>query len=162
MQIANQRSPNKYSGCMMWPGGEFEYNNITCQFIAKFDPSMDHFKRVDQAMSWILNKETPANLVMLYIEEPDMHAHAYGPESQTITDLVKKLDQLAEYLDDKIKENHLEHRVNVVHLSDHGMDSVMPQNFINITDYLSPFEYISAGRSPVTEIFLKNEGNILS
>lgn len=32
-------------------------------------------------MSWFTDKKTPANLVMLYIEEPDSHGHVYGPDS---------------------------------------------------------------------------------
>lgn len=41
----------------------------------------------------------PANLVMLYFEEPDAHGHAFGPNSKTVRDLLVKLDNITLYLE---------------------------------------------------------------
>lgn len=70
---------------MMWPGTDFDYNGINCTFTAKLDIKMKWEDRVDTAMSWFTDKKTPANLVMLYIEEPDAHAHGFGPDSSVVS-----------------------------------------------------------------------------
>lgn len=68
----------------MWPGSDFKYDGISCTFTGKFDEKMKWEERVDTALSWFTDEKTPANLVMLYIEEPDSHGHIYGPESTVV------------------------------------------------------------------------------
>lgn len=69
---------------MMWTGSDFEYDGINCTFTAKFNEKVKWEERVDTALSWFTDKKTPANLVMLYIEEPDSHGHIYGPDSPVV------------------------------------------------------------------------------
>lgn len=79
IQTANQLS-DKHSGCL-WPGGDYEYIGVNCTFSRTFNASVPFKERIDTAMSWLTHETTPANLVMLYIEAPDQHAHKYGPDS---------------------------------------------------------------------------------
>lgn len=83
LQIANEKA-GKHSGCMMWPGSNYPYQNTTCTFNTQFNESMSWIERVDTAISWLTHKKTPANLVMFYIEEPDTQAHMYGPDSEKV------------------------------------------------------------------------------
>lgn len=144
-----------HSGCMMWPGSDYEYDGIDCTHNHHYNLSMDYKSRVDEAFKWILNDTSPANLVMFYIEEPDTHAHAFGPESQTITDLVEKLNGVTEYLHQKIHQHQLENRVNVIHLSDHGMDSLELRNVVDLTQIIGDkAKYY--GSTPVLQVVPKN------
>lgn len=127
----NELSGGK-SGCMMWPGSDYEYDGVFCTHHRHFNLSMDYMSRVDEVFGWILHDVLPANLIMFYIEEPDTHAHAFGPESQTITDFVTTLDKVTEYFYKKIQYHNLENRVSVIHLSDHGMDSLELRNVIDL------------------------------
>lgn len=70
----------KHSGCM-WPGGDYEYKNVSCTFYQTFNGSIPFEKRIDTIMEWFTHEKTPTNLVMLYIEEPDQESHMYGPDS---------------------------------------------------------------------------------
>lgn len=36
---------------------------------------------------------------MLYFEEPDVHGHVYGPESNQVLDILRMLDNITSYLD---------------------------------------------------------------
>lgn len=45
---------------------------------------MPLMERVDTALSWFVHEKTPANLVMLYIEEPDTQSHMWGPDAQIV------------------------------------------------------------------------------
>lgn len=83
-QTANEMA-GKYSGVMMWPGGEFEYNGISCTFMEKFTFGKSWKKRINTIISWLTHKKTPANLVMLYIEQPDDKSHLYGYKSNEVS-----------------------------------------------------------------------------
>lgn len=143
------------SGCMMWPGSNYEYDGVVCTHSKHYNTSVSYNERVDDVFEWILNDKAPANLIMLYIEEPDLHAHAFGPESNTITDLVAKLNGVTEYLHQKIQQHNLENRVNVVHLSDHGMESLQLKNVVNLTSIVGD-KVKFYGTTPVLQIVPNN------
>uniref|UniRef100_A0A182JD30 Ectonucleotide pyrophosphatase/phosphodiesterase n=1 Tax=Anopheles atroparvus TaxID=41427 RepID=A0A182JD30_ANOAO len=147
-----------HSGCMMWPGSDFGYGprNLTCSHTQPFNISISWNDRVNTVLRWIRDAERPANLIMLYIEEPDYYGHIYGPESDRIAQLVVKLNDFTRYLHTKISELRLQERVNVVHLSDHGMDTLMAKNFINLTSLVSAdLKYDTYGATPVLQIVPK-------
>lgn len=67
------------SGCMMWPGTDFSYSSqrINCSFYEKLNVTHPNVweDRLEKVLQWY---QEGANLVMLYIEEPDHHGHIYG------------------------------------------------------------------------------------
>jgi ectonucleotide pyrophosphatase/phosphodiesterase family member 5 len=143
------------SGCMMWPGSNYQYEGFKCSHSRHFNMSEDYNERVDEVFHWILNTTNPPNLVMFYIEEPDTHAHAFGPESATITNLVEKLNNVTRYLHQKIYENNLQDRVNVMHMSDHGMDSLELRNVVDLSKMVSE-KVKFFGSTPVLQIVPEN------
>lgn len=70
---------------MMWIGSSFQYDGRNCTFTGEFDLSLKDTERVDTALSWFNQPKTPANLVMLYIEQPDELGHVYGHESPIVS-----------------------------------------------------------------------------
>lgn len=132
----------------MWPGSDYEYDGVACKHNQHFNLSIDYTKRVDEVFKWILDPISPANLIMFYIEEPDLEAHAFGTDSQVITDLVKNLDSVTEHFHRKIKSHSLEHRVSVVHLSDHGMDNLAYANIIDLTKVIDANKVKFFGSTP--------------
>lgn len=145
-----------HSGCMMWPGSDYEYNNIGCTHNRHYNFSVDYSKRVDEVFDWILDKKDPANLIMFYVEEPDTHAHAFGPDSQTITDLVAKLNNVTEYFYQKIEQHQLGNRVSVVHMSDHGMDNLELRNVIDLKKIVGNIKVKYYGSTPVLQVVPDN------
>ncbi|XP_055586218.1 bis(5'-adenosyl)-triphosphatase ENPP4-like [Uranotaenia lowii] len=155
--ILNQQA-GAHSGCMMWPGSEFPYTkaNITCSHVQPYNLTMPWNDRIDTVIRWIRDPQKPASLVMLYIEEPDYYGHIYSPDSDRVAQLIVKLNDLTRYLNDRIRQFGLENRVNVIHISDHGMDSLMPKNFINLTNYVpTDMKYDTYGSTPVLQIVPK-------
>uniref|UniRef100_A0A2M4AIU3 Putative ectonucleotide pyrophosphatase/phosphodiesterase n=1 Tax=Anopheles triannulatus TaxID=58253 RepID=A0A2M4AIU3_9DIPT len=147
-----------HSGCMMWPGSDYGYGpqNLTCSHTQRFNLSVPWEDRLSTVFRWIRDSERPANLIMLYIEEPDYYGHVYGPESDRIAALVAQLNELTRQLHAQIAAQRLRSRVNVVHLSDHGMDSVTPRNFINLTGFVpGELRYDVYGTTPVLQIVPK-------
>jgi ectonucleotide pyrophosphatase/phosphodiesterase family member 5 len=148
------------SGCMMWPGSDFDYNNFNCSFLHPFKiakKKSEYFDRVDEMFKWIRNSTSPPNLIMFYIEEPDTHAHAYGPNSQTISDFVATLNNVTEYIYNKIHDFNLQDKINVIHLSDHGMDELELRNVIDLTKIIDDKKVKFYGTTPVLQIVPNND-----
>lgn len=68
----------------MYPGSNFKYQNRSCTFTEVYKPKYDFEKRVDVAFLYMQHPKTPANLVMLYFEQPDDAGHKHGPESKQV------------------------------------------------------------------------------
>lgn len=71
----------------MWGGAEFVYSkesNSLPTHKAGYDNTVNLTKRINQVMTWFTNETHPANLVMVYIEDPDFHSHIYGPDSERV------------------------------------------------------------------------------
>lgn len=66
------------------------------------------------------------------------------------------LDKLSAYIQQKLIDLNLDKRVNVVHLSDHGMSSVSPPNFIDLRPFIENGTYSTYGTSPVLQIVPKD------
>lgn len=144
------------SGCMMWPGSDYLYDGINCAHNLHFNYSVSFSDRVNMVFDWILDSKLPANLIMFYVEEPDTHAHAFGPESPVITDLVAQLNNVTEYFHRKIKYHNLESRVSVIHLSDHGMDNLELRNVIDLTQIIGNNTANYYGTTPVLQVVPRN------
>lgn len=74
-----------HSGSMMWPGGEFAYTvgKVNATFAQPL-ADIPWEKRIDTVISWFKHKDTPANFVMMYLDEPDSQEHAFSPESNEV------------------------------------------------------------------------------
>lgn len=83
---------------MMWPGNEFNYTGIRPTHQREWKKTVRWEERIDGAIEWILHPDKPANLVLLYIEEPDAHGHAFGPESNETQKELNLIDSATEYL----------------------------------------------------------------
>ncbi|KAG5889423.1 hypothetical protein JTB14_032757 [Gonioctena quinquepunctata] len=142
----------RYSATMMWPGANFPYQGKNITYRQGFESSMDWFDEVDTIISWLTDPHKPANLVMFYIQEPDSHGHIYGPNSVAVEDLLRKLDNVTQYLKDQLEKHKLADKTNVIHLSDHGLVTVTPPFFINITQYMPNGTYDWSGNSPCVQI----------
>lgn len=116
----------RHSGVMMWPGSKFPYgvNDTLPTRIFEWENDYPFDKRVDIAVDWITDEETPVNLLFIYFEEPDEVAHGYGPESAEVTKYISIVDNTTGYLIKKLKQVGIYDKVNVILLSDHGFHEV--------------------------------------
>ena len=144
---------------MMWPGSCFGYgrNKTKHTYCADYNVSEPFESRMETAISWVTNETSPANLVFLYFEEPDEHAHGFGPESEEVRETVEKMDNVTGYLVSRLKELGIFEEVNLILLSDHGFAEVRQERILNITDILDPQLYTKYGSSP-TYLILPHEG----
>lgn len=66
--------------------------------------------------------------------------------------MVSKLDNLTRYIQEKLISTGLDKRVNVIHLSDHGMTGVAPPNFIYLDKILANDNCKFYGTSPLLQV----------
>ena len=131
--IANQLyEPNiRFSGTVQWPGSIASYSDghnasqrYRVHYLKDYDKLMNWLSRIDLALEWLTSSHQPANLVMVYIPEPDVTAHEYGPFSKEVKEQVISLDQAVGYFRKRLTEHNLSHLTNVIFLSDHGMSEI--------------------------------------
>lgn len=70
--------------------------------------------------------------------------------------MVERVDNVTRYIQEQLIANNLQHRVNVIYLSDHGMIGVTPPNFINLTEFVVKDSCKMYGSSPVLQIVPTN------
>ncbi|XP_022180021.1 ectonucleotide pyrophosphatase/phosphodiesterase family member 5-like isoform X2 [Myzus persicae] len=131
----------RFSGVMMWPGSEFAYQNKYPTYIQKYNRSLPWSDRIDIIMSWIKDKNKPANLVYAYFDEPDHIAHLKGIYSQETTNQIVRADVTLKYILDQISQEKLENKINLIILSDHGMDTITYERMIHLDNYVSNDTY---------------------
>lgn len=68
------------------------------------------------------------------------------------------MDNVAGYIQRRLVELGLDNRVNVIHLSDHGMNSVTPPHFIDLTAMVDAKQATILGTSPVLQVIPNDFG----
>ncbi|KAF6208707.1 hypothetical protein GE061_017165, partial [Apolygus lucorum] len=142
-----------HSGCMMWPGCGMDYQGIRNTYDVKYNESMTWNQRINTSISWFKHPQNPANLVMVYFESPDLEEHIYGPNSAQTDAQIRRTDDTVASILQALEVNDLTD-VNVVFLSDHGMEAVTLPRIINLTDIINGLGLV-VGTSPLLQIYPK-------
>lgn len=150
----------RHSGVMMWPGSNLQYSDITSTFVYNYSSKVPYDIRVSTVMSWFKDPKTPANFVMMYFEEPDADSHAFGPDSAQNLKQIQRVDNTTKYILSSLKNNNLTD-VNIVFLSDHGMEGVTKDHIIDLNAVVGK-KADMYGTSPVMQIYPKPGENVAS
>ncbi|ELT97397.1 hypothetical protein CAPTEDRAFT_53527, partial [Capitella teleta] len=148
----NQESRNaRRSGVMMWPGGGAPLYGEVSHVWRYFNNSVRNESRFDELVAWFVDEAAPINLGLLYINEPDLHGHKWGPTSPKLMKLVSELDALVGYLLRLLIKNNLYDDMNLIITSDHGMANITSR--VILEEHLDLSTYESYGSSPVLLIW---------
>lgn len=138
---------------MMWPGSDFPYGGYECSHFQQLDEKMSWEERMDLVIDWIHDKDKPANLVMWYMEQPDSEGHAFSPSSRQQKIMITQVDIFVGRLQQQLAVSGLAHRVNLIIISDHGMETVyLDRNVIDLTKVLREGTYKMVGTSPMLQV----------
>ena len=96
--ITNQKQQHA-SGVYFWVGSEVKIKGMYPTIYKSYNSKVDWFKRVDTVVGWLANDEINGenldiNLAMLYFNQPDHFGHMYGPESDEVTEQIKRCDNI--------------------------------------------------------------------
>lgn len=131
-----------------WVGSEVPVGGGQPSLWKKFDKSVSFRDRADSVISWLRlpEKERP-HLVMWYIEEPDGIGHVCTPDSSATLAKVEELDAVLNHFFTEARKLPQFDRIDFIVLSDHGMATYYPENYVNLGDYLprDSFDYVFDG-----------------
>ncbi|KAG1656005.1 Bis(5'-adenosyl)-triphosphatase enpp4 [Nymphon striatum] len=131
--ILNEKK-GQSSGIIMWPGGGEKIDNISVTHHVPFNSSVTLHSRIDLAFSFLTSSTSPANCIFLYFHQPDLVSHGFGPFSNETMKFLQEIDEGIGYLLEKIESYELENLLNLIVMSDHGVDVLLSSNQIQIND----------------------------
>lgn len=71
--------------------------------------------------------------------------------------MVKRLDAFIVYLEQSLIMESIQNETDIIVLSDHGMSTVTPRNFINLYKFIDDNLCKTYGSSPVLQVVCKND-----
>jgi alkaline phosphatase D len=134
-----------------WVGSEAPVGGIHPSYWKKYDDNVTFGERIDTVIKWLgYPKEKRPELVTLYFDEPDHSGHSFGPVSPQTGKAVQRVDSIMGVLRAKIATLPDAKRINLILVSDHGMEAVSAEKYINIKSIV-PERMISSvsGGNPV-------------
>ncbi len=138
------------AGTMFWPGSEAAIGGVQASHWKMFDAKMPMAERVDTVLGWLAEPEaTRPRFSTLYFEAVDSAAHEHGPESAQAHAAIAEVDAAIGRLLEGIDTLGLAEALNLVVVSDHGMATVTPDQFVVIEDMVNPADadFVTAGQS---------------
>jgi predicted AlkP superfamily pyrophosphatase or phosphodiesterase len=139
------------SASFFWVGSEAPVGGIHPAYWKKYDETVTFGARIDTVIKWLgYPPEKRPGLVTLYFNEPDETGHTFGPVSDQTRKTVERLDSLMGVLRSKLLALPDAKKINLIILSDHGMEAVSASRYINLKS-LVPNRMIASisGGNPV-------------
>jgi alkaline phosphatase D len=121
-----------------WVGSEAPVQGIQPTYWKKYKQKVPFAERIDTVIRWLsLPESKRPRLITWYFHEPDGVSHRYGPESNETKRVVEEIDSLLGVFFQKAESLPIYSRINFIILSDHGMASISPERFVNLSEYLA-------------------------
>jgi predicted AlkP superfamily pyrophosphatase or phosphodiesterase len=144
---------------LYWVGSDLHDDNSHASYWYDYGkPLISYDERIQKALEYLqLPEAERPHFIMVYFDEPDHTAHAYGPNSEETRKAVKMADEAVGKLYDSLMQLPIADKINFIVVADHGMASEHPSRVVNPDDYLKPewYEHLVIGLP--TSIFTKPE-----
>jgi predicted AlkP superfamily pyrophosphatase or phosphodiesterase len=120
---------------MFWPGSEAPIHGMYPDYWKPFDASVTPTQRVDQVLAWLdLPAAARPRFLTLYFDGVDHQAHEHGPDSIEVNAALVMVDEALARLLAGLNRRGIEHDINLVIVSDHGMAATPPQQLVKLDD----------------------------
>ncbi len=127
------------AGSMFWPGSETVIGGVLPSYYKAYDHKFPNFQRVDTVLGWLdLPVSERPTVITMYFAEVDDAGHSAGPESEEVRKAVTQVDLAIERLMDGLSRRHLKKKVNLVIVSDHGMEPYNLRNAVVLDVLFDP------------------------
>uniref|UniRef100_A0A8D0BG77 Ectonucleotide pyrophosphatase/phosphodiesterase 1 n=1 Tax=Salvator merianae TaxID=96440 RepID=A0A8D0BG77_SALMN len=125
------------SATYFWPGSDVSVNGSFPNMYEIYNGSVPFEERVITFLRWLqLPEDERPHFYTLYLEEPDSSGHRYGPISSEVILALQRVDSVVGLLMDGLKQMNLHNCVNIILLSDHGMEAASCQKAAYLSTYL--------------------------
>jgi len=137
----------RFTASALWPTGLGKVKQVEPDYIYDDADAFSHInftKMADDMVNWFTQEKHPANLGLLYFEEPDEIAHETGAASTATLEKVKEIDKVIGHLITGLKERQIFDEMNIILLADHGFVNITFEVFLE--DFgLKEYDYFSGG-----------------
>ena len=132
---ATARRHGLRSATMFWPGSEAPIRGVQPDHWLPYQQDLPEADRVARVLAWLdLPAAERPHLLTLYFEAVDTAGHAYGPGSPQERAAMRTVDAAVGLLLDGLSARGLDDRVNLVIVSDHGMEAIDPARTVFLED----------------------------
>lgn len=136
------------SACFFWPGSEAAIHGVRPSYFRTYENNLTCHQRVEGLLTWLaLPADKRPTFANLYFNNVDVIGHRFGPDAPETAAAITEADTAIASLLDGLTRLGLRDSVNLVIVSDHGMEPVSIDRTLVIEDYLAPntYELIFAG-----------------
>ncbi|XP_069582110.1 ectonucleotide pyrophosphatase/phosphodiesterase family member 1 isoform X1 [Ranitomeya imitator] len=126
------------TGTYFWPGSDVKINGTYPNNYKEYNGSIPFETRVMSILKWLhLPEDKRPHFYTLYLEEPDSSGHRHGPVSSAVIKALMNVDRIVGMLMDGLKQMNLDKCVNLLLLSDHGMEESRCGNIEYLKSYVN-------------------------
>uniref|UniRef100_A0A667ZZ62 Ectonucleotide pyrophosphatase/phosphodiesterase 1 n=1 Tax=Myripristis murdjan TaxID=586833 RepID=A0A667ZZ62_9TELE len=144
---------NHKTATFFWPGSDVAVSGKFPDFYKKYDKNIPFEKRVSTLFEWLsLPQGQRPDFYTLYLEEPDSSGHRYGPASSQVIEALLRVDKILGMLMDGLKQRNLHRCVNLVFLSDHGMEEASCKKAVFLSSYQDNTDDFNVIQGPAARV----------
>ncbi|XP_004422383.1 PREDICTED: ectonucleotide pyrophosphatase/phosphodiesterase family member 1 [Ceratotherium simum simum] len=141
------------TGTFFWPGSDVKINGIFPDIYKKYNSTVPYEERILAVLKWLqLPKDERPHFYTLYLEEPDSSGHSYGPVSSEVIRALQRVDNVVGMLMDGLKELKLHRCLNLILVSDHGMEQDNCKKYVYLNKYLGDVKDIKVIYGPAARL----------
>lgn len=119
------------AAAFFFPGTETPIKGVQPTFWKEYEHNLPNEERVDTVLSWFdLPKEKRPTVFTMYFSDVDDAGHASSPYSEATKAAVLKVDGNVGRLMDGLRARKIDKKVNLIIVSDHGMQPYLPRDGI--------------------------------
>ncbi|KAI6189792.1 Ectonucleotide pyrophosphatase/phosphodiesterase C27A7.1 [Aphelenchoides bicaudatus] len=152
--------------CLMWPGCSFNITGFNPTVDIPYNKDLPYSSRVEMLIDWLkLPAEKRPSLIMAYFDQPDTVGHFHKTDAEVNLEL-SYIESVLNYLLTTLKKNELLDCINVVILSDHGMQTINERVYLDslklntkdilITNGVVSRIYLANSTTQTTESIINN------
>ena len=115
----------KKSAIAFWPGSEALINGLYPTYFLKYDAGYSQISRMEHLLRWLeLPVSSRPHLLMSYLDVVDRAGHQGGTKGPHMDEAIRQVDEAIAFLMKKLEERNLLDKLNIIILSDHGMQDI--------------------------------------
>uniref|UniRef100_A0A7E4ZV59 NUC domain-containing protein n=1 Tax=Panagrellus redivivus TaxID=6233 RepID=A0A7E4ZV59_PANRE len=153
----------KKSAISFWPGSEVPIQGLRPDYwqVYKTNYMKGEKLRIEEIINY-LNLPSPErpDFYTFYYNNPDHFGHVFGPDSHEVDEILQYVDSLVIYLLKRLDEEGLLGCINIVFVSDHGMENLKqsPEFHANLASVMDSYPFkVDAVSSVVGHVYVEKE-----
>jgi len=121
-----------------WPGSEAPIGGFRPSWYHNYDGAIPNAERVRGVLDWLaLPADSAPRIITMYLSDTDGAGHDFGPATPQVDSAIAREDSVVGAVVDGIARLRMTDRVNVIVVSDHGMTTAGPGQYVYLDDYVS-------------------------